>query len=219
MNADIPLQTIVYLVRHGDAQVPLDAEGHWLLYGPDAHLTETGRAKAALFGDLLRKTEPIHRVYSSTFPRARETAEIIASKVGIDALDYNERIIDTYAPALWGTRVDDIAKMGRFGFWDRPTKDQETAEQIEKRMLPAVDEIIQANPGKTLMIVSHGDPLVILTYRLHQRDGALPRMIEMEQYALGNVEAFRLVLDGQSRIVAEDVFRHQDGKIVRKPLS
>ena len=219
MNAETTQPTIVYLVRHGDAIVPLDSEGHRLLYGPDAHLNEAGQAKAALLGETLSQTEPIHRVYSSTFPRARETAELIARKVGVDHLDLNERIIDTYAPGLWGTRMDDLAKMGRFGFWDTPTKDQEPAEQIEKRMLSAVDEIVRANPGKTLVIVGHADPMVILTYRLHHREGPLPRMIEMEQYALGNAESFRLVLDGQVRILAEEAFRQRDGKIVRQPLA
>ena len=43
MNAETTQPTIVYLVRHGDAIVPLDSEGHRLLYGlPEKMKEEEG---------------------------------------------------------------------------------------------------------------------------------------------------------------------------------
>jgi 2,3-bisphosphoglycerate-dependent phosphoglycerate mutase len=209
--------TTAYLIRHGDVEYLLDQQGNRLLYGPEANLSQTGKDKArTLAQDFVQHKTTLDVIYSSPFPRAAQTAWLIARPLGMRVLT-DDRLGDTYAPNLWGQTISAIAERGLYSYFDQPTKDQEIPPQIEARMVAAFKDLLQANQGKTFALVSHGDPLTLLYHRLHFPAAPIPPMREIAKFALGTVEAYRLVLDAAGSIQEEEFIYHKDGGVHRAP--
>jgi probable phosphoglycerate mutase len=209
--------TTAYLIRHGDVEYQLDTQGNRILYGPEANLSQIGKDKARTLGqDFIRRQIALDVIYSSPFPRAAQTAWLIARPLGMRVLT-DDRLGDTYAPNLWGVTIAAIMEKGLYSYFDQPTKDQEIPPQIEARMLAAFKDLLKANQGKTFVVVSHGDPLTLLYHRLHFPAAPIPPMREIAKFALGTVEAYRLVLDGTGSIHEEEFIFHKDGVVDRAP--
>ncbi len=66
-------------MRHGQSQYNFDQTG-----GEDAPLTELGRSQAARVGTYLAARFQVNALYASTYIRARETAEIINTSLGLE---------------------------------------------------------------------------------------------------------------------------------------
>ena len=85
------LTTTLLLVRHAEPEPPRPGGGEQ----NDRRLSDTGRtAAAALAAEL--SAEPIAAIYSSPYPRARETVEPLASTVGLPVAvldDLRERLL------------------------------------------------------------------------------------------------------------------------------
>lgn len=72
---------IIYFVRHGESLWNVEKR---ICGSIDIPLTDRGRAMAKETGEIIKKQGlVIHRVLSSPLSRARETAEIISSIIGI----------------------------------------------------------------------------------------------------------------------------------------
>jgi len=208
-------RTTVYLIRHGDVEPQFSPDRRRVLYGPEAVLSDTGRAKAQQLAEKMTGIGPMAAIYTSPYPRASETARIIAQAFGINMIT-DDRLHDTLVPKLWGVRLDEVLKRGPNSFWDSPTEGQETPAQIDARMFATFNEIIKAYEGKSLAIVSHGDPIKILYYRLYHRKGALPPMQDLKKCELGNAESCRLVLDAESSVKEEEFLFQRDGTILNE---
>ncbi|MDB5085743.1 MAG: yhfR, partial [Bacilli bacterium] len=81
--------TTVCLVRHGETD--WNAEGR-LQGRQDTELNENGRKQAKLAGIHL-KNEQWDAIVTSPLKRAKETAQIIATELGIDHLDEMEQLV------------------------------------------------------------------------------------------------------------------------------
>jgi 2,3-bisphosphoglycerate-dependent phosphoglycerate mutase len=150
----------VVLVRHGEARAGVDR-----IIGGDRGcrgLTDRGRAQAAALRDRLTRTSEVRpdAVYASTLPRAIETAEIVAeafphvSQVrrerGLceqepgecDGMHF-EAAVERYAPDF--DDVDCALSPGG-----------ESTRAFDARVRRAVDAVVDAHSGETVMIVSHG---------------------------------------------------------------
>jgi probable phosphoglycerate mutase len=73
----------IYLLRHGETD--WNAEGRWQGH-TDKSLNETGREQARALAESLRATG-VAGIVSSDLARARETAQIVATALGL-AIDY-----------------------------------------------------------------------------------------------------------------------------------
>jgi broad specificity phosphatase PhoE len=149
--------TYIYLVRHG--QTAWNKEE--IFRGrTDIPLDETGLKQAELVGQYFKGME-IHAIYSSALSRAWETAQKIA------------RFHDLKVQSLPG--IIDMS----FGNWegrphqeirenDRETYRQwvetphlvrlpggESLDDVRKRAIAAIEEVIRNHPEKTLVLVSH----------------------------------------------------------------
>jgi probable phosphoglycerate mutase len=145
----------ILLVRHGETD--WNRERRWQGHA-DRPLNDTGRAQARELAERLA-AEPLEAIYSSDLARARETAEIVASRLGLPVgIDPRLREVDvgewsglTMAevelrfPAGIRRRLD-----GGTG-WDRG----ETYEQMAERVVAALHDIAAAHDGRVLA-VSHG---------------------------------------------------------------
>jgi probable phosphoglycerate mutase len=166
-----PLTTVI-LVRHGRTALTeskrISGSG-----GADPALSEAGQQDAARVAAELSKVgnsgpwahlPPISAVISSPMARTFETAQAIAADLG-----------------LTPSKLDDLREI-HFGSWDGLTNDEaraadpelfeswrgswqvsppggESLEQFDNRIRSARNQILEANAGKTIVVVAHVMPI------------------------------------------------------------
>jgi 2,3-bisphosphoglycerate-dependent phosphoglycerate mutase len=125
----------------------------------DPLLTERGRAQAERLARWL-EYERIDAVLSSPLRRARETAQVVADELGLDAevvdglMEYDARA-DYYIPVeeLRETRDHHWRAMIE-GRWEE--LGGEDPDRFQRRIVPCVDAIIERFPGGRVVAVCHG---------------------------------------------------------------
>jgi glucosyl-3-phosphoglycerate phosphatase len=140
-------RTVVYLVRHG--QTPLNASG--VLRGlADPPLNETGRVQAARLGAALGP-RGLAAVFSSPLLRARQTAQPVGERAGLD-VTVDQCLLDRdYGP--W-TGVSQESVTDRWGSVDR-APGVEPRAAVRDRAVRGMTSIVQRHPGCTVVVVSH----------------------------------------------------------------
>ena len=135
--------TRLLLVRHGETD--WNADGR-LQGQTDRPLSDFGRRQARRLADELA-AEDFEAIYSSDLARARETAEIVGERLGLEAaLDPDLREKD------WGT-WEGLTAAER----DRVEFVGESTEAHQERMLRALRRISDRHPGDDrVLVVTHG---------------------------------------------------------------
>ncbi len=148
--------TDLYLIRHGEALGAVhDTIG-------DTALSPLGKLQAERLRDRLAATGEIAAgvLISSTFKRARQTAEIIAPALGLPIL-FDEEVQELRDGAAEGMHFEEYrATFGEVNFRETPFRqvapDGENWGQFVLRVATAIDRIIRQHEGKTIVIVCHG---------------------------------------------------------------
>jgi 2,3-bisphosphoglycerate-dependent phosphoglycerate mutase len=151
----VPAPTRLLLARHGETEWNRTGrfQGH-----ADPPLSEIGRRQAADLAEALA-ADGIGAIYTSDLLRASETAEVVATRLGLGVVeDSGLREIDV---GSWsGLTRDEIAARFPDGFerWQRGElgHDGETREQLTDRVVAAVERIARAHAGETVLVVTHG---------------------------------------------------------------
>ena len=155
--------TLVLLVRHGTTPttgkiLPGRARG--------LHLAESGKEQARRAAERIAELGAIAAIYSSPLERARETAAPIAGALrkpvrierGLLECDFGDWTGQSLRRLMkkpeWAT-VQRAPSMFRF-------PDGESFVEMQTRMADAVDRIRRRHPGKTVVCVSHADPIKAL---------------------------------------------------------
>lgn len=154
--------TRVVLVRHGESQVTVNK----ILGGPRSctGLSDLGRLQAQRLRDRLSQTGEVAAdvLYSSAYPRARETAEILRESFG--GMDVN---IDVGfgehdpGPECDGLTYDEfIRRHGRPDWSGDPNAEffpgGETIAAFHARVGASFDALAVRYPGKTVLVACHG---------------------------------------------------------------
>ena len=134
--------TTLLLVRHGETDWNASGrlQGH-----TDRPLNDYGRRQAAELAATL-ETGGISAIYTSDLARAKETAEIVAARLGLPVCldpDLRERDWGSWEGLMPGER-DGVAFEG------------EAPEAHRERMLEAVRRIAERHPGERVVVVTHG---------------------------------------------------------------
>ena len=148
--------TTLLLVRHGETD--WNRDGRWQ-GGSDTSLNDLGREQARSLAEGLDGN--IDVVYSSDLARARQTAEIVAEKLGL------------------GVRVDPRLRERGFGSWEGLTTpeievrfaeahrrwragegagadDAEPFEDFSARVNRFLADVLRLHPGEEVLVISHG---------------------------------------------------------------
>lgn len=161
------------------------------------HLSDTGRALAGKLVGALMKWQP-EIVVSSIEPKARETAEIIASKLGlefhvVDGLREHDR---SQSPYYSKVEFQNLVRE----FFEKPSElifGNETASAVLERFYRAVDVVLNSYSDKNTIIVAHGTVISLYVSWLTGCDGFnLWRELGLPSF---------VVLDIQSRTLHEIV--------------
>lgn len=155
------MSTTIIFVRHGETawNVELRYQGQG-----DSPLSEQGVAQAKRVGDFLSRRK-IAAVYTSDLGRAVFTAETIAQHHGLKPIaDQRLRemtfgvwegltraeVLERYAD-LYYARLEDSSA--------HPVPGGEQPEDVVKRLLSCLDDLVHRHDGETIVIVSHGAAL------------------------------------------------------------
>lgn len=136
------------LIRHGQTD--------WNLAGrmqgrTDIPLNDTGRAQALAAADVLA-AEPWDVVVSSPLMRARETAEIIADRLGVPLGASYDDLVEQEFGGAEGTLVADLAT--RWPARDFPGKEPDA--EVGPRGVRALEQIAGDHPAARVLVVAHG---------------------------------------------------------------
>ena len=151
----------IIFVRHGETEYNTESryQGH-----TDSMLSEPGLWQSARVAKRL-EDEEIAAVYSSDLSRAAETARAIASLHDLPVLtdlDLRESAFGDWE----GLTVREIAE--RYpDVWRSYLRDSvthrapngERLEQMQERVVRAIDSISKSQPGETVVVVTHGGPI------------------------------------------------------------
>jgi len=164
---DLGTPTTLVLLRHGET--PLTPQKRFSgSGGSDPALSDTGRHQADRVATALADRGTVQDVISSPLARCRETAAIVAARLGLDV------------------RIEDGLRETDFGAWEgltfaevrerypddmsawlsspeaEPTGGGESFEAVAHRVGAARDELLAAHTGRTVLLVSHVTPIKTL---------------------------------------------------------
>ena len=158
----------VLLARHGEAVYEAPT---WS--GEGGSLSRDGRVQAAALADRLHGRRVAH-VYSSTMARAVQTAEIAAARLGVDVTTrggLQEFSVGTYTAVQ--RDVDPFAEI--FATWlagdlSARVDGGESGAEVVARANAVLQDIADAHPGETVLVIAHGGILTLaicnlLTFR------------------------------------------------------
>jgi broad specificity phosphatase PhoE len=149
------------LVRHGETD--WNRDGRWQGQS-DTPLNDLGRRQAR---ELAEQLDGVDVVYSSDLARARETAEILAERPGLEI------------------RLDPRLRERGFGAWEGLTSaeiesdfteahsrwkagegsgadDAEPFEAFGQRVGSFLQEVLHRHPGETVLVVGHGGSIRVI---------------------------------------------------------
>ncbi|KAF0103314.1 MAG: putative phosphoglycerate mutase [bacterium] len=178
----------LYLVRHGESEANVAGCINDDPARP-VNLTERGRrqareAVAGLMGVAFT------RAYSSRFPRARQTAEILLAGLGLDLPLIQDARLDERHSGLDGQPVEVFNGLVRPDpVHARPEKGESFLEQMQ-RVRAFLDQLRAEDPAATVLVVSHENPILAVS-ALAGRDPE-----SAARGGIGNCECFCLDWNG-----------------------
>ena len=132
---------------------------------PKNHLTERGREEISNSVNALLK-KGITRIVSSPLIRAKESAEIVAEKLGIpvEKIEVDKRFIEFnhgsgYQGKKSGLLETDPSEIGDFYFHHG---DSESHDDVRARVMEALFDLEKKYKYETILIITHGSPMWML---------------------------------------------------------
>jgi probable phosphoglycerate mutase len=153
---------LIIFLRHGQAQNNTAR----VLAGrtPGVSLTKTGIKQANDIGKFLKSFDISH-IYTSPVERAKTTADIVGSHLGLPTT-IDERLYELEMGRFSGMEYDELfARHGnvflKFYQGDSTIEEHgvETFTQVKKRVLELVDHVCSTHHGKNVLLVTHMDPI------------------------------------------------------------
>lgn len=152
------MRTSIYFVRHGKVYNPTDI---WYGRLPRFGLDKEGQEQIQQTAAFLTK-EKINRIYTSPILRAKQTADIIKEKLKFSKLYFAKDLLEIKS-SMQGTSFSYISKIN-YNVFAEPGKhiQGETIEDVSNRMQQFIQKMIKKHPGKNIVAVSHGDPIMLV---------------------------------------------------------
>lgn len=149
--------TRLFLIRHGQTE---QNRSGVLVGSTDTPLNDQGRQQAAYLRERINALE-VNTIFSSPLQRATETASIV---FGEDAPIITDTSIQEYHFGEWeGLHFSEVEKrypqewqMWLTNWEQTKIPGSESFGSFKHRVTTFVDELIHANQGKELAVVSHG---------------------------------------------------------------
>jgi broad specificity phosphatase PhoE len=202
--------TVVHLVRHGEVDNP-----QGVLYGrlPGFHLSSAGCSMADAAAAALTGRDVV-LVWSSPLDRARETAEPIAAKLGLD-VDIDDRLIEptnVFEGKTFGVGDGSLRRPEHWKYLRNPFVPSwgEPYAAVAARVLAAADAAREKADGHEAVLVTHQLPIWIARRAVEGR--RLWHRPDRRQCALASITS---LVYSDERIVAVE-YREPAGEAGRQ---
>jgi len=153
-----------FIARHGQAMTNHNGVLSSWPEKPDleVHLTPEGEARVRETAEALKK-EGVDLIVASDLKRTTQTAKMIAEITGAE-LSFDARLRELNVGVFNGKSEKEYNEQfsGLQDKMDRAVEGGENLTEVRARMVEAVLELDRMHQGKTIVIVSHGDPLWVL---------------------------------------------------------
>jgi broad specificity phosphatase PhoE len=147
------------LVRHGESTANRD---RCFTITDDVPLTELGRQQARETALLIAKRFEPARVISSTFARARQTAEIIAAELGLETevvADLHERNFGSLKGQPYEAFTELVLRDPSYDAakdWLWRPDGGESQEDVRSRVVAVIEQVRARYLEQDIVVVSHG---------------------------------------------------------------
>jgi broad specificity phosphatase PhoE len=148
---------VFHLLRHGEHGLLGRALAGRM---PGVGMTERGRAEIAAQAERLAG-EKIAAIYASPLQRTRETAEIVAERLGLP-IGFRDDLIELDFGEWTGATFDSIRADPRWQAWSTQRSlatipGGESMRAVQQRVVAAIVELNERHLDETVVLVSHGD--------------------------------------------------------------
>jgi 2,3-bisphosphoglycerate-dependent phosphoglycerate mutase len=151
--------TTILMARHGETDWNRDNrfQGH-----ADPPLNELGREQAHELAERLAREE-LDAVYTSPLQRARETAKIVAGRLGLEA-EPLDGLLEVDVGSWSGLTRTEVEQRFPAGYrrwldlghgWD----DGESYQELGERVLATLAGLAARHPVGRILVVTHGGPM------------------------------------------------------------
>ncbi|WP_344416189.1 bifunctional RNase H/acid phosphatase, partial [Streptomyces glomeratus] len=199
---DLGTPTTFVLLRHGETPLtPLkrfSGSG-----GSDPSLSDVGRRQAELAAGVLAARGTVQAVVSSPLARCRETAAIVADRLGVQ-VDVDDGLRETDFGAWEGLTFGEVRERypDDMDAWLRdaeaePSGGGESFEAVARRVAAARDRLVASYAGRTVLLVSHVTPIKTLV-RLAL--GAPPQALFRMELSAASLTAVAYYADGNASV-------------------
>jgi probable phosphoglycerate mutase len=199
---DLGAPATLVLLRHGET--PLTREKRFSgSGGSDPALSDAGRAQADRVAAALAARGTIQAVVSSPLRRCRETAGIVATRLGLE-VSIEEGLRETDFGAWEGLtfaevrdRYPDDLNAWLASVKAAPTGGGESFAAVTRRVAATRDKLITAYRGRTVLLVTHVTPVKTLV-RLAL--GAPPESLFRMELSAASLSAIAYYADGNASL-------------------
>jgi isoleucyl-tRNA synthetase len=156
-------QNKYYLLRHGQSYWQTKYKKIILGWPEQYHCPLTKKGEKAISKVAKKLRGKIDLIFTSNFLRTKQTAEIVKKETGAEII-LDERLKDIDHGILIGKKKDELYKLfpKMLERFVKKVPGGESWSECKMRMLNFLKDIDKRYQGKTILIVSHGDPLWLL---------------------------------------------------------
>ncbi|MFF8398373.1 bifunctional RNase H/acid phosphatase [Streptomyces sp. NPDC016172] len=200
--ADMGAPATFVLLRHGETlltpQKRFSGSG-----GTDPSLSDTGREQAERAAAMLARRGTIQAVVSSPLARTRETAGIVAARLGLD-VGIDDGLRETDFGAWEGLTFAEVRERHPedLNAWlaspdAEPTGGGESFAATATRLAATRDKLVAAHAGRTVLLVTHVTPIKTLV-RLAL--GAPPESLFRMELSAASLSVVAYYADGNASV-------------------
>ncbi|MEU0894881.1 bifunctional RNase H/acid phosphatase [Streptomyces massasporeus] len=200
--ADMGAPATFVLLRHGET--PLTPQKRFSgSGGTDPSLSDTGREQAERAAAMLARRGTIQAVVSSPLARTRETAGIVAARLGLD-VSIDDGLRETDFGAWEGLTFAEVRERHAedLNAWlaspdAEPTGGGESFAATATRLAATRDKLVAAHAGRTVLLVTHVTPIKTLV-RLAL--GAPPESLFRMELSAASLSVVAYYADGNASV-------------------
>ncbi|MDF7823683.1 histidine phosphatase family protein [Pontiellaceae bacterium B12227] len=161
-----PLKNKYFAFRHGQSRA--NVEGI-IISNPaigtiEYGLTEEGREQVLASVASAKGFGADALIFSSDFRRTRETAEIVREQLGAAEVVLDERLRERFFGEWDGKSHTNYSEAWKTDMFDpdREYNGAESSRSVQERMWSVIQTLEKQYERQTIILVSHGDPLMLL---------------------------------------------------------
>ena len=199
--------TTIYLIRHGELDNPKK-----VFYDREVplSLSRVGRRHIENLGKFFLKNKILPMaIYASPLLRTKQSAKILSKIFRNKKIIFDKKLLERDSKNIAGRplgsrkKLEDQYNNSSADYW------VESPESQARRISGFIKDIFKKNKGKTVFIISHGDPLAFGMYRLLHPKKALPSILSLTggKY-LKKSQSWKLVFDTHGKIARHHLIKN-----------